>query len=134
MVDRKSAITATFGYAGTLQAIKMKPITITIIVLLAIVMIGVLRWYCIPVVIRTDLALRGLSVRYYDVQLDVTDSKIDTGYLYRGLLLPIQIFTSDSISELLESGNRLQDGHIIYLVNSSGELIKKITAASRAGK
>ncbi|MBX2978735.1 MAG: hypothetical protein KF905_05510 [Flavobacteriales bacterium] len=112
----------------------MKPITIAIIVVLVIAMIGVLRWYSIPKVIRTDLALQGLSNRYYDLQVNSTDSIIHEGYLYRGLLAPIQTLTSETITELLESydreDTRLPDGCTIYLVNSSGELIKKITTAN----
>jgi hypothetical protein len=113
-----------------LVAIGMKPITITIVVIFAILGLALLRVYSIPEVIRNDLALRGLPNRYYDIQIESTDLTVHKGYLYRGLLLPIQTFTSDSIAELLESNHQLQDGHIIYLVNSSGELIKKITATN----
>jgi len=109
----------------------MKKVLLLLGVIVLTSLIALLRWYTIPAAIRNDLALSGLTDRYYTIPQDVEDPVVARAYLYRGMLRPIKTLSPDSISKLMRLDTPdLPYGHVIYVVNASGELLQKLMNAS----
>lgn len=91
--------------------------------------IGLTRWYLLPEVIRTDLAMNGISNRYYNSSEVTLDTTVTFGYLFQGYLKPIKKIPKEEITTTINTS--LNNGNVLYQLNEKGELIKKTTTNNR---